>query len=110
MIAKSAPISAQPRAASIPIPLGPEAPVTTTTFPLRENISARESVFGIPIGMLKDVDVVKVWIEQDERLGLMNWDVNWLVKEKGEGGFTYIYRRERRGKRRLWIAPLMCLT
>jgi len=53
VIAKSAPISARPRAASIPIPLGPEAPVTTTTLPFRENISARESVFGISIGMLR---------------------------------------------------------
>ncbi len=51
-MATLAPISAQPRAASIPIPLGPEAPVTTTTLPLREKRSMRDSALGIPIGML----------------------------------------------------------
>lgn len=42
-----APISAHPLAASIPIPFGPEAPVTTTTLPFSENISRRELVVGI---------------------------------------------------------------
>jgi len=51
-MATSAPISAHPRAASIPIPLGPEAPVTTTTFPLREKRSWRELALGISIMMM----------------------------------------------------------
>ena len=52
MIATSAPISAQPRAASVPMPVGPEAPVTTTTLPLRLKSSLRESDLGGSIGMV----------------------------------------------------------
>ncbi len=44
-----APISAQPRAASMPIPFGPEAPVTMTVLPFMLNNSKRESGLGTEI-------------------------------------------------------------
>jgi len=52
VMARLAPISAHPRAASIPIPLGPDAPVTTTTLPFKLNKSVRDSALGIEIGMV----------------------------------------------------------
>lgn len=58
-MATSAPISAQPRAASVPMPVGPEAPVTTTTLPLRLKRSLRESALGGSIGMMA------VWYENN---------------------------------------------
>ena len=51
-MARSAPISAQPRAASMPMPMGPEAPVTTTTLPLRLKSSWMESAAGTLMGMV----------------------------------------------------------
>lgn len=57
-MATSAPNSAQPRAASVPIPVGPEAPVTMTTFPLREKRSLREVEAGTGIGILKAVNLM----------------------------------------------------
>ena len=48
-----APISAQPRAASMPIPFGPEAPVTMTVLPFMLNNSRRESGLGTGI-MLRE--------------------------------------------------------
>ena len=61
-------ISAQPRAASMPIPRGPEAPVTTTTFPLREKRSMRDSALGTVIGILMFVwiGVGSVFLERQE--------------------------------------------
>ena len=56
-MATSAPISAQPRAASMPMPMGPEAPVTTTTLPFRLKRSWRESALGTSMGMM----AVLVW-------------------------------------------------
>lgn len=47
-----APSSAQPRAASIPMPWGPDAPVTTTTFPLRLRRSRSSSEVAGSLGML----------------------------------------------------------
>ena len=60
-MATSAPISAQPRAASVPMPVGPEAPVTTTTLPLRLKSSLRESDFGGSMGMMA-----------------VGWEVGWM--------------------------------
>ena len=37
---------------SIPMPVGPEAPVTQTTLPFRLKRSLRESALGISIGMM----------------------------------------------------------
>ena len=51
-MATSAPISAHPRAASVPIPVGPEAPVTMTTLPLRLRRSLRWSALGTSTGMI----------------------------------------------------------
>lgn len=52
VMATSAPISAHPRAASYPIPRVFDAPMTTTTFPLRLNSSVRFSLLGIEMGIL----------------------------------------------------------
>lgn len=61
VMATLAPISAQPRAASMPIPLGPEAPVTITTFPLRLKSSRRESALGMLIMMTVVQGLVVEW-------------------------------------------------
>ena len=64
-MATSAPISAQPRAASVPMPVAPEAPVTTTTLPLRLRSSLRESDLGGSMGMMA--------------VNLMWGGVNWVI-------------------------------
>lgn len=41
---------------SIPIPVGPEAPVTTTTLPFRLKRSMRDSALGTSIGMMAVIE------------------------------------------------------
>lgn len=50
---------------SIPMPVGPEAPVTQTTLPFRLKSSRRDSAFGTPIGMI-EVDKRQRGVEWDE--------------------------------------------
>jgi hypothetical protein len=86
-MAMLAPISAQPRAASMPMPLGPEAPVTTTTLPFRESWSRRDScLVACWPGML----AVVVWLVMDWRREAAWVDVMAVLVERG-----YVKRRKK---------------
>lgn len=51
------------------MPVGPEAPVTTTTLPLRLKSSLRESDFGGSMGMMA--------VGAEDLIGSV-WVVNWF--------------------------------
>jgi hypothetical protein len=55
---RSAPYSAHPRAASVPIPVAPEAPVTMTTLPLRLKRSLSSVALGTGV-----IVTMCVWVE-----------------------------------------------
>ena len=77
VMARSAPISAQPRAASMPMPMGPEAPVTTTTLPLRLKRSWMESAAGTSMGMV--TVLVGSRLGRPQGIGCTDWSCGGTI-------------------------------